>query len=77
VHVPYRDSKLTILLTNSFKPTSKTHLLLTVSPEPSDALQTHHTLEFGSACKQVLQKPEINSHLTVAKLLYENKNLEI
>eukprot|EP00940_MAST-03C_sp_MAST-3C-sp2_P002802 g2802.t1 len=47
-HVPFRDSKLTRLLQGSLGGSSKTALVLTVSPCPEDAGETASTLQFGT-----------------------------
>jgi kinesin family protein 5 len=46
-HVPYRDSKLTRLLKNSFGGNSKTTLIITVTPHSWNAKETLSTLRFG------------------------------
>jgi hypothetical protein len=40
VHIPYRDSKLTSLLTSSFLPNTRTHLVLTIKSSFSNEYQT-------------------------------------
>ncbi|CAG9463751.1 unnamed protein product [Pedinophyceae sp. YPF-701] len=47
-HVPYRDSKLTRLLSDSLGGSALLLLLLTVSPAPEHANETLQTLRFGA-----------------------------
>ncbi len=59
-HVPYRDSKLTRLLTDSLGGNSKTHLVVTCSPAAYNLEETISTLRFGSQTQQIKNKPRIN-----------------
>lgn len=59
-HVPYRNSKLTRLLTNSLGGNSKTTLLLALSPATDSLRETVSTLKFGSRAKLVENKAKIN-----------------
>ena len=52
-HVPLRDSKLTRLLQGSLGGSSRTALVLTVSPTRDDAAETFSSLEFGQQAMQV------------------------
>ncbi len=47
-HIPYRDSKLTRLLTDSLDGNSKTVLLLALSPSWDSLADTYSSLSFGS-----------------------------
>lgn len=47
-HIPYRESKLTHILADSFGGNSKTCMIVTVSPHPQNKNETLSTLRFGS-----------------------------
>lgn len=47
-HIPYRESKLTRMLTESLGGNSKTCLIVTCSPHPYNEVETISTLRFGS-----------------------------
>lgn len=46
-HIPYRESKLTRILTESLGGNSKTCLIITCSPHPFNDQETLSTLRFG------------------------------
>lgn len=64
-HIPYRDSKLTRLLTDSLGGNSKTHLIVTCSPAIYNIEETVSTLRFGSVTQQIKNKPRVNLEMTV------------
>lgn len=72
-HVPYRDSKLTRLLQSSLGGNAKTALVVTLSPSPTEALETLATLQFGQRAMQVAVRAHCNV-LSVLdyKSLYED-----
>jgi len=59
-HVPYRDSKLTRLLTDSLGGNSKTALVITCSPSQLHVDETLSTLRFGRRAKNIKNKPVQN-----------------
>jgi hypothetical protein len=59
-HIPYRDSKLTRILSNALGGNSLTTIVCTVSPALMNYTQTLSTLRFASRAKKVRNKPEIN-----------------
>mmetsp|Transcript_14462 Transcript_14462/g.14520 ORF Transcript_14462/g.14520 Transcript_14462/m.14520 type:complete len:589 (+) Transcript_14462:2-1768(+) len=59
-HIPYRDSKMTRLLQNSFGGNSLTSLLLCCSSNSTNALETISTLRFGDRANMVHNRPVIN-----------------
>ncbi|CAI2383862.1 unnamed protein product [Moneuplotes crassus] len=67
-HVPYRDSKLTRILTESLGGNAKTCLIITCSPSSYNELETISTLRFGTAARNIKNKPKVNKKYTVAKL---------
>ena len=67
-HVPYRESKLTRILTESLGGNAKTCLIITCSPSPYNELETLSTLRFGTAARNIKNKPKINKEYTVAEM---------
>jgi kinesin family protein 5 len=78
-HVPYRDSKLTRVLSESLGGNSKTCLVITCSPHPYNELETLSTLRFGSRARSVKNKAKVNREYTVGELkkLLEKKEDEL
>mmetsp|Transcript_2583 Transcript_2583/g.6593 ORF Transcript_2583/g.6593 Transcript_2583/m.6593 type:complete len:754 (-) Transcript_2583:4-2265(-) len=60
VHVPFRQSKLTYLLTDALSGNSVTTMLANVSPAESEAEETLSTLRFAESVKKVKTKPHVN-----------------
>lgn len=52
-HVPFRDSLLTQLLSDSFSGGAKCMMFMHVAPEASSVSETVSTLQFGSRVSQV------------------------
>lgn len=52
-HIPYRDSKLTMLLQDSLCGDSKTVLIATINPNISCASETHSTLAFACSVRRL------------------------
>lgn len=59
-HVPYRDSKLTRLLTESLGGNSKTCLIVTVNAHREHASETLSTLKFGQRAKLIKNDARVN-----------------
>ena len=75
-HIPYRDSKLTRLLSNSLGGNSKTALLLALSPASDSLPETLSTLKFGARAKKMKNCAKINEEMSVGsykKLLEATK----
>lgn len=72
-HIPFRDSKLTFLLRDSWGGNSKTCLVATVSPAASSANETLSTLKFAQRAKQIKNQAVRNEDTcgTVAALRAE------
>merc|ERR1719419_1820085 len=70
-HVPYRDSKLTRLLTDSLGGNSKTCIIVTCSPCDYNVEESISTLRFGVNCKKVKNTPVINQELSISE--YQDK----
>ncbi|XP_061370796.1 kinesin-like protein KIN-10A [Gastrolobium bilobum] len=57
-HVPFRDSKLTMLLQDSFEDDkSKILMILCASPDPKEIHKTITTLEYGAKAKCIVRGP--------------------
>ena len=67
-HIPYRDSKLTRLLQNSFGGNSYTSLILACSSNSYNGLETKSTLKFGERANLVANKPVVNQTESVQEL---------
>mmetsp|Transcript_3077 Transcript_3077/g.6366 ORF Transcript_3077/g.6366 Transcript_3077/m.6366 type:complete len:591 (+) Transcript_3077:22-1794(+) len=67
-HVPYRDSKLTRLLQNSFGGNSLTSLILCCSSNSYNALETLSTLRFGDRANKVHNRPVANQMMSLDEL---------
>jgi len=59
-HIPYRNSKLTRLLSSSLGGNSKTLLIACIAPEKSNLEETLSTLRFASRTKLIKNKASIN-----------------
>ncbi|GAB5355251.1 hypothetical protein AAMO2058_000189700 [Amorphochlora amoebiformis] len=64
-HIPYRNSKLTRLLSDSLGGNAKTCLILTASPSLYNSEETLNTMRFGKRAKMIKNKPKINAERTV------------
>lgn len=64
-HIPYRDSKLTRLLTDSLGGNSKTHLIVTCSQSLFNIDETISTLRFGSNTQKIKNKPVVNLEMNI------------
>ncbi|XP_039273332.2 carboxy-terminal kinesin 2-like [Styela clava] len=51
-HVPYRNSKLTLLLMNSLGGNSKTLMVVNINPSPTSSSETVNTLRFATTVNQ-------------------------
>jgi kinesin family protein 5 len=75
-YIPYRDSKLTRVLSESLGGNAKTTLVITCSPSTYNESETLSTLRFGLRAKKIKNKPKINKEVTVAELKLEIDRLE-
>lgn len=75
-HVPYRNSKLTRLLTSSLGGNSKTLLIACISPALVHLSETLNTLRFASRTKRVKNKASINEDVKDALLRKYRAQLE-
>jgi kinesin family protein 5 len=67
-HIPYRDSKLTLILKNSLGGNSKTTLIICCASEARHTLETISTLRFGERAKRIKNNARVNEELGVAEL---------
>ena len=72
-HIPYRDSKLTMLLMDSIGGTSKTLMIACVSPSDVYADETMSTLNYASRTMNIKNKPLIQMDSKVRS----NLNLQV
>ena len=63
IHIPYRDSKLTRLLSVALGGGSLVTIICNISPSASNYFQTVSTLRFASRAKNIKIKPEINERI--------------
>eukprot|EP00933_Yihiella_yeosuensis_P028208 TRINITY_DN22027_c1_g2_i1.p1 TRINITY_DN22027_c1_g2~~TRINITY_DN22027_c1_g2_i1.p1 ORF type:complete len:931 (-),score=209.68 TRINITY_DN22027_c1_g2_i1:157-2949(-) len=59
-HVPYRDSKLTRILSPSLGGGTQVALLATVNPRVEDYEESLNTLSFADRCKNVARQPQVS-----------------
>lgn len=67
-HIPYRESKLTRILSESLGGNSKTLLIITCSPHPFNDAETLSTLRFGARARNIKNAPKVNKEYTVPEL---------
>ncbi|ONK55623.1 uncharacterized protein A4U43_UnF820 [Asparagus officinalis] len=61
-HVPFRDSKLTMLLQDSFEDDkSKILMILCASPDPKEMHKTISTLEYGAKAKCIVRAAHVST----------------
>ena len=66
-HIPYRDSKLTRLLSDALGGNSKTMLMVTASPSKYNQDESLSTLRFGNRAKSIKNEAKVNQELSVAE----------
>jgi kinesin family protein 3/17 len=59
-HIPYRESKLTMLLQDSLGGNTKTVMIANVGPADDNYEETLNTLWYASNAKKIKNKPKIN-----------------
>ena len=59
-HIPYRDHKLTELLSDSLGGTSKTLMFINISPASYNQKETENALKFASIVKEIKNDPTKN-----------------
>jgi len=63
IHIPYRDSKLTRLLSVALGGGSLVNIICNISPSASNYFQTVSTLRFANRAKNIKIKPAINERI--------------
>ena len=63
IHIPYRDSKLTRLLSVALGGGSLVNIICNISPSASNYFQTVSTLRFANRAKNIKIKPSINEKI--------------
>jgi kinesin family protein 5 len=78
-HVPYRESKLTRILSESLGGNSKTCLIITGSPSTYNEAETLSTLRFGQRARSIKNQAKVNKEYTVPELkrLLEKAEAEV
>lgn len=66
--MPYRESKLTRILSESLGGNSKTCLIVTCSPHPFNDMETLSTLRFGSRARNIKNAAKVNREYTIPEL---------
>lgn len=67
-HIPYRDSKLTMLLMEALGGNSKTTLIICCNSEKDHISETLSTLRFGERAKRVKNIARVNEDLSAGEL---------
>ncbi len=79
-HIPYRESKLTLLLKNSLGGNSMTRFVCSIAPSKQAKDQTISTLRFAERAKKVEVKARVNEviddHDLVVRLKHRIAELE-
>ena len=57
---PYRDSKLTRIISDNFGGNAYTSLILNCSKHELSTIETRNTLMFGEKCKKIKNRPVVN-----------------
>jgi kinesin family protein 3/17 len=78
-HIPYRNSVLTRLLSDSLGGNCKTTMLTMISPSPEAFLESLSSLKFAYRAKSIKNKPSINEDLDQKALIrkYENELIRL
>jgi len=77
--VPYRESKLTRVLSESLGGNSKTCLIITGSPSTYNDQETLSTLRFGQRARSIKNQAKINREYSIPELkkLLEKAEAEV
>ena len=67
-HIPYRDSKLTKLLTDSLGGNTKTLMITNIGPAMKNYDETLNSIRYANQAKNIKNKPKINEDPKDAKL---------
>jgi hypothetical protein len=75
-HIPYRESKLTMLLQDSLGGNTKTVMIANVGPADDNYEETLNTLWYASNAKKIKNKPKINEDPKDALLRQYQEEIE-
>jgi predicted nucleic acid-binding Zn-ribbon protein len=79
-HIPYRDSKLTRLLSSALGGNAKTTMITCISPASGNVMESLSTLRFASRAKRIVNIVQKNEILSVkglsAKLAMQNIEMD-
>lgn len=78
-HIPFRDSKLTKLLSDSLGGNTKTVMIANIGPSESNLDETMSTLRYANRAKNIKNKPRINEDpkdAMIRKMKEELTNLQ-
>ncbi|KAL9656609.1 hypothetical protein ABK040_002882 [Willaertia magna] len=73
VHIPYRNSKLTRILSSALGGNSKTVIICTITPALQHSEETHSTLKFANRAKNIKNTVTVNELLNEKGLLRKLK----
>jgi len=76
-HIPYRNSKLTILLEDSLGGNAKTMMLAAVGPASYNYDETKNTLVYADRAKRIKNAPKINENPKDAKIREMQEEIEV
>ncbi len=78
-HIPYRNSKLTRLLSDALGGNSKTVLMLNVTPALDSTFETVKTLQFGTRAKMMKNHAMVNQDISLEsyKIMVDNLKAEV
>ena len=68
-HVPFYESKLTMLLQPALGGATRTTVVVTASPDRADAEETLHSLRFGERCRLVTSEVAASKTASMAEVL--------
>uniref|UniRef100_A0A7S2SJP8 Kinesin motor domain-containing protein n=1 Tax=Mucochytrium quahogii TaxID=96639 RepID=A0A7S2SJP8_9STRA len=75
-HVPYHDSKLTMLLSSGLGGKSRTQVLICMHSDPAHAAETLQTLRFGEECSLVKTKRGNNVSIVISMVEEIDRKIE-
>ena len=75
-HTPFRGSKLTLVLRDSFIGNCKTLMIGNISPSSNSSEHTLNTLRYADRVKEIRAKQQNNSNLDISPELLKNNNAE-
>ena len=64
-HIPYSQSKLTVMLSSGLGGDSKTHIVVCAAQDEQHASETIQTLNFGMACRNIHKKARNGAEMLV------------